>query len=65
MPLNMYCTIYLQNATLIATSLGMAFAKGWMLTLICLSTFPLMITAQYLEFQFIAGVGGNSNKVLA
>jgi hypothetical protein len=56
--------LFLQNATLIAISLAMAFTRGWMLTLICLSTFPLMIAAQYLEFQFIAGIGGDSCKVL-
>jgi hypothetical protein len=46
-------------------SLAIAFARGWKLTLICLSTFPLMIVAQYFQFQFIAGAGGDSNKVRA
>ena len=46
-----------------AISLVIAFIRGWMLTLICLATFPLMIIAQYFQFQFIAGLGGESNKV--
>ena len=46
-----------------AISLVIAFVRGWMLTLICLSTFPLMIAAQYFQVQFIAGVGADTNKV--
>ncbi len=43
-------------------SLVIAFIRGWMLTLLCFATFPLMIAAQYLQFQYIAGLGGESNK---
>jgi hypothetical protein len=46
-------------------SLVIAFIRGWMLTLLCLSTFPLMIVAQYFQMQYIAGLGGESNKALA
>ena len=46
-----------------AISLVIAFIKGWILTFICLATFPLMIVAQYFQMQFIAGAGGESNKV--
>ena len=53
----------MQNLTLMAISLVIAFIRGWMLTLICLSTFPLMIAAQYFQVQFIAGVGADTNKV--
>ena len=52
-----------QNLTLLIISLVIAFIRGWMLTLLCLSTFPLMIAAQYFQFQFIAGIGGESSKV--
>ena len=53
----------MQNLTLMAISLVIAFIRGWMLTLIFLSTFPLMIAAQYFQVQFIAGVGADTNKV--
>jgi hypothetical protein len=47
-----------------AISLVIAFVRGWMLTLICLATFPLNIAGQYFQFQFIAGIGADTNKVL-
>jgi ATP-binding cassette subfamily B (MDR/TAP) protein 1 len=52
----------IQNMTLMAISLVIAFIRGWMLTLLCFSTFPIMVAAQYFQMQFIAGAGGDINK---
>ena len=54
--------LFIQNLTIIVISLVIAFIRGWMLTLLCFSTFPLMVAAQYFQMQFIAGAGGDSNK---
>mmetsp|Transcript_17079 Transcript_17079/g.46908 ORF Transcript_17079/g.46908 Transcript_17079/m.46908 type:complete len:185 (-) Transcript_17079:549-1103(-) len=44
-------------------SLVIAFIRGWILTLLCLSTFPVLVVAQMFQIQFIAGAGGASKKV--
>ena len=48
---------------LLTISLGTSFSKGWLLTLLCLSTLPIMIAAQYLEIQFVSGVSGDTKSV--
>ena len=54
--------LMIQNIVIMAISLTIAFIRGWMLTLICFSTFPLMVIANMLQMQFIAGSGGDLSK---
>ncbi|EKX53578.1 hypothetical protein GUITHDRAFT_100562 [Guillardia theta CCMP2712] len=54
--------LMIQNIVVMAISLTIAFIRGWMLTLICFSTFPLMVIADMLQMQFIAGSGGDLSK---
>jgi len=54
--------LFIQNLSIMVISLVIAFSRGWMLTLICFATFPLMVAANYFQMQFIAGAGGDSNK---
>jgi len=54
--------LLIQNLSIMTISLVIAFVRGWMLTLICFATFPLMVLANYFQMQFIAGAGGDSNK---
>ncbi|EKX31804.1 hypothetical protein GUITHDRAFT_122008 [Guillardia theta CCMP2712] len=51
--------LMIQNLVVMAISLTIAFIRGWMLTLICFSTFPLMVAANMLQMKFIAGSGGD------
>ncbi|GLJ21858.1 hypothetical protein SUGI_0408710 [Cryptomeria japonica] len=56
------CTILIQNTSLIATALIIAFIEEWRITLVVLATYPLLVIAQMSERFFMEGYCGNLSK---
>lgn len=55
-------TILIQNVGLVVTSFVLAFMLNWRLTLVVISTYPLIISGHISEKLFMKGYGGNLSK---
>ncbi|XP_057425140.1 ABC transporter B family member 2-like [Lotus japonicus] len=55
-------TILLQNVGLVVTSFIIAFILNWRITLVVLTTYPLIISGHISEKLFMQGFGGNLSK---
>ncbi|CAJ2647207.1 unnamed protein product [Trifolium pratense] len=55
-------TILLQNVGLVVASFIIAFLLNWRITLVVLTTYPLIISSHISEKLFMKGYGGNLSK---